>query len=208
MLCIIKKNLQQYEGTAWEEFSDNTRACVCLWLTLQWQCPFVLLQLGSKPLSASQSHGPHVGDPHQPLGHWWSILHMWTDAATAEWVCKATQRESNSAIDVYLLIWDRRGGGEQKRTTENQSGTQKYKILICCCRQEKKKEKRHLGGWQWEHFHIYHRLICWVIDDKTHYHPISLRRGIQQLTSFHLTQRFSFRTFWSFYRIYSGVLTC
>lgn len=43
-------------------------------LTLQWHCPLVLLQSGSNPLAASQLQGPHVGFPHQPLGHCWSIL--------------------------------------------------------------------------------------------------------------------------------------
>lgn len=47
-------------------------------VTLQWQCPLVLLQSGSKPLLVSQWHGPQVGDPHQPLGQWWSILHTHT----------------------------------------------------------------------------------------------------------------------------------
>lgn len=43
-------------------------------LTLQRHCPLVLLQSGSNPLAASQLQGPHVGFPHQPLGHCWSIL--------------------------------------------------------------------------------------------------------------------------------------
>lgn len=43
-------------------------------LTLQWHCPLVLLQSGSKPLFTSQLQGPQVGFPHQPFGHCWSIL--------------------------------------------------------------------------------------------------------------------------------------
>lgn len=43
-------------------------------LTLQWHCPLVLLQSGSKPLLTSQLHGPQEGFPHQPFGHCWSIL--------------------------------------------------------------------------------------------------------------------------------------
>lgn len=43
-------------------------------LTLQWHCPLVLLQSGSKPLFTSQLQGPQVGVPHQPFGHCWSIL--------------------------------------------------------------------------------------------------------------------------------------
>lgn len=43
-------------------------------LTLQWHCPLVLLQSGSKPLLTSQLHGPQLGFPHQPFGHCWSIL--------------------------------------------------------------------------------------------------------------------------------------
>lgn len=43
-------------------------------VTLQWHSPLVLLQSGSKPLLASQLHGPHVGCPHQPRGQGWSIL--------------------------------------------------------------------------------------------------------------------------------------
>lgn len=45
-----------------------------LLLTLQWHCPLVLLQSGSKPLFTSQLQGPQVGFPHQPFGHCWSIL--------------------------------------------------------------------------------------------------------------------------------------
>jgi hypothetical protein len=51
--------------------------CVCRGgqVTLQWQWPLVLLQSGSNPLLVLQWQGPHAGEPHQPRGHWWSILH-------------------------------------------------------------------------------------------------------------------------------------
>lgn len=42
--------------------------------TLQWHCPSVWLQLGSKPLWTAQLQGPQVGLPHQPRGHCWSFL--------------------------------------------------------------------------------------------------------------------------------------
>lgn len=77
----------------------NDSVSVCLQPTLQWQCPLLLLQLGSKPLSVSQSHGPQVGDPHQPLGHWWSILHTCTrqakrDQQPNEWTSRNQRRRS------------------------------------------------------------------------------------------------------------------
>lgn len=61
--------------------------CLCFLGTLQWQCPLVLLQFGSKPLFVSQWHGPQVGDPHQPLGHWWSILHTHSNSGIGKKNC-------------------------------------------------------------------------------------------------------------------------
>lgn len=61
-------------------------------LTLQWHCPLVLLQSGSKPLLTSQLHGPQEGFPHQPLGHCWSILgekhlHCYTNPTSWAFSC-------------------------------------------------------------------------------------------------------------------------
>lgn len=84
--------------------------CVFLLVTLHWHCPLVLLQSGSKPLLVSQWHGPQVGDPHQPLGHWWSILHAHrdTESLTQDRSDKREKHQlSNTACQKLLIALQR-----------------------------------------------------------------------------------------------------